>query len=164
MKIRPAEEKDLPQLIALMREFAEFENLAHLFKAGEKDLQAAIFGAEAFVHCLVAESGDGALAAYAMFFPVFKTFRGERSMFLEDLYVAAEMRGRGLGLALLKQVARLAKEKRCVRMDWQALRWNAPAVEFYKRIGAALDDENLDFALRGAAFENLQNIKENLQA
>lgn len=153
-QIGEAAEKNIPQIIALMSEFAEFEKLAHAFEITENDLRAALFGADAFASCLIAESG-GAVAAYAIFFPVFKTFRGEQSMFLEDLYVSAKMRGRGLGFALLKEVALRAREKRCVRMDWQALRWNAPAVEFYKKIGAAIDDENLDFSLRGAAFERL---------
>jgi GNAT superfamily N-acetyltransferase len=117
-------------------------------------LREAVFGANRFAHCLVAES-HGELVGYAIFFPVFKTFRGERSMFLEDLYVSPKMRGRGLGFALLKEVARIAKEQNCVRMDWQALKWNAPALEFYRNLGAESDDENLDFRLRGAAFEKL---------
>lgn len=155
IEIKIAEPNHSAQIIALIREFAEFEKLSDACEVSEDDLREAIFGAGKFVHCLVAES-ENELVGYALFFPVFKSFRGERSMFLEDLYVSPAMRGKGLGLALLKEVARVAREENCVRMDWQALKWNTPAVEFYKKLGAIVDDENLDFALRGAAFEKLK--------
>lgn len=145
---------ELPKLLLLIREFAEFEKLSEYFKVSENDLHEAIFGEKKFAHCLVAES-ENELFGYAIFFPVFKTFRGERSMYLEDLYVSPKMRGKGLGLKMLKEVARVAKEENCVRMDWQALKWNTPAVEFYKKLGASSDDGNLDFALRGADFDKL---------
>jgi GNAT superfamily N-acetyltransferase len=154
LKIEQAVEEHIPQIIGLIREFAEFEKLSEFFTITEKDLREAVFGANKFAQCLVAES-VGELVGYAIFFPVFKTFRGERSMFLEDLYVSPKMRGRGVGFALLKKVARAAKAQNCVRMDWQALKWNAPALEFYRNLGAESDDENLDFRLRGAAFEKL---------
>lgn len=151
--LNPAQ-ADLNDIIKLIQEFAEFEKLSEWCKVSENDLREAIFGEHKFVNCLVAESEDK-LIGYALFFPVFKSFRGERSMFLEDLYVSSKMRGRGLGLKLLKEVARMAKEQNCVRMDWQALKWNAPAIEFYKNLGAETDDENLDFRLRGEDFARL---------
>lgn len=151
VEIKKAIEKFIPQILELLREFAEFEKLSEYCKVSENDLREALFGENKFAHCLVAESGDE-LVAYAIFFPVFKTFRGERSMYLEDLYVSPKMRGQGLGLKMLKEVARIAKEENCVRMDWQALAWNAPAIDFYKKLGASIDDGNLDFSLRGADF------------
>lgn len=155
-RICEATEKNIPQIVELIREFAEFEKLSEFCKVSENDLRAAIFDEGKFVQCLVAES-EKHLVGYALFFPVFKSFRGERSMFLEDLYVSPQMRGRGLGLKMLIEIARIAKAQNCLRMDWQALKWNAPAIEFYQKLGAQTDDENLDFGLRGAGFENLAN-------
>lgn len=154
LSIKKISESQVDELIILIREFAEFEKLSEYCKVSENDLREAFFGENKFAHCLVAESGDE-LVAYAIFFPVFKTFRGERSMYLEDLYVSPEMRGQGLGLKMLKEVARIAKDENCVRMDWQALAWNTPAIEFYKKLGAIIDEGNLDFALRGADFDKL---------
>ena len=153
-KIRSAVQKDLNCIIKLILEFAEFEKLSGVFTITENDLREAIFGESKFVNCLVAE-GENKLVGYALFFPVFKSFRGERSMFLEDLYISPEIRGRGLGLRMLREAARTAKEQNCVRMDWQALRWNRDAIEFYKNLGAEADDENFDFHLRGEAFDKL---------
>lgn len=153
-KINSAKLENIPQLIELLREFAAFENLTDFCTVSADDLGEAIFGADKFVQCLIALEGEKAVG-YAMFFPVFKTFRGERSMYLEDLYVSPAMRGKGYGFALLKEVARIAKAQNCVRMDWQALKWNTPALEFYKNLGAKSDDENLDFILRETAFKKL---------
>lgn len=154
LKINSAKLENIPQLIELLREFAAFENLTDFCTVSADDLREAIFGTNKFVQCLIAFEGEKAVG-YAMFFPVFKTFRGERSMYLEDLYVSPAMRGKGYGFALLKEVARIAKAQNCVRMDWQALKWNTPALEFYKNLGAKSDDENLDFILRETAFEKL---------
>lgn len=152
--IRPAEARDIPHVRALIKEFAEFENLSHVCEVSGNDLRAAIFGEKSFVNCLVAFENE-ICAAYAIFYPIFKSFRGARSMFLEDLYVSPKARGRGLGLKLLKEVARAAKRQNCARMDWQALKWNAPALRFYENLGARFEDENFDFKICGAAFENL---------
>jgi GNAT superfamily N-acetyltransferase len=153
-QIQGATEKDIPQVIALIQEFAEFEELSEWCEITAEDLREAVFTPNAFVQLLVAFAGERCVG-YAMFFPIFRSFRGERSIFLEDIYVSPEMRGKGLGLAMLKEVARAAKAQGFVRMDWQALKWNEPAINFYKNLGAELDDENFDFRLRGAEFEKL---------
>lgn len=153
-RIEKAAPENISQVVALIKEFAEFEKLLHVCEVSEEDLRGAIFGEKSFVNCLVAFADD-ACVGYAMFYPTFKSFRGERSMFLEDLYVSPTMRGKGFGLEMLKEVARVAKEQNCVRMDWQALKWNAPAIKFYGNLGAESQDENFDFNLRGAAFERL---------
>ena len=154
ISIRPAQPADVSQILALIGEFAGFEKLSAWCEVSESDLRMAIFGAEKFVDCLVAEN-ENSIIGYALFFRVFKSFRGERSMFLEDLYISPAMRGRGVGLKMLREVARRAKRQSCARLDWQALKWNVAAVDFYKNLGAETDDENLDFRLRGAEFENL---------
>ena len=153
-QIKKAAETDVPQIIALIQEFAEFEKLSGWCEVTEEKLYRVIFSEGAFVQALVAFEGETCVG-YALFFPVFKSFRGERSMFLEDLYVSPTMRGKGLGFAMLKEVARTAKEQGFVRMDWQALKWNEPAINFYKNLGAETDDENFDFRLRAAAFDLL---------
>ena len=149
-----ATKNNLPQIIELMREFAVFEHLEDTFTVTENDLYEAFFGGKSFAGCLVAFS-DNEMVGFAIFFPVLKTFRGERSLYLEDLYISQTMRSKGLGLKLLKAVANYAKENGFQRMDWQALDWNAPAINFYKNIGAETDTGMIDFRLRGEAFEKL---------
>jgi GNAT superfamily N-acetyltransferase len=153
-QIKKADETDVSYVVELIREFAEFEKLSDYCEVTEADLRESVFGQKAFVHALVAfDNGD--CVGYALFFPVFKSFRGEGSMFLEDLYVSPKGRGKGFGLALLKAVAKTAKEQGFARMDWQALKWNEPAINFYVNLGATHHDENFDFQLRGEAFRNL---------
>lgn len=152
--IREMQKADVPAIAILIREFAEFEKLSDWCEVTEDDLLEAIFGKKSFVRGLVAMAGDR-YAGYALYFPVFKSFRGERSIFLEDLYVTPDLRGNGLGLVMLREVAKYAREQGFTRMDWQTLKWNEPAINFYKNLGAEADDENYDFRLRGAAFNKL---------
>lgn len=154
LSVRAARVEDITAIAILIREFAEFEKLSDWCEVTEDDLRQAIFGSGSFVQSLVALSGN-VFVGYAIFFPVFKSFRGERSVFLEDLYVTPDLRGQGLGFAMLAEVAKYAKTQGFNRMDWQALKWNEPAIDFYKNLDAESDDENLDFRLRGAAFEKL---------
>jgi GNAT superfamily N-acetyltransferase len=156
LTVRAAEERDVTAIAILIREFAEFEKLLAWCEVTDDDLHEAIFGNKSFVQALVALS-DGRYVGYALFYPVFRSFRGERSMFLEDLYVTPDLRGNGLGFVMLREVANYAKDEGFARMDWQALKWNAPALKFYQSIGAESDDENLDFRLRGQAFLQLAN-------
>ncbi len=154
LTVRAAEERDVTAIAILIREFAEFEKLSAWCEVTEENLHEAIFGKKSFVKALVALC-DGRYAGYALFYPSFKSFRGERSIFLEDLYVTPDLRGNGLGFVMLREVAKYAKEEGFARMDWQALKWNAPALKFYQSIGAEYDDENFDFRLRGKAFAQL---------
>ncbi len=154
LRIRAARIEDVAAIHILIGEFAEFEKLSHVCEVTETDLRAAIFGENNFAQALVALDGNR-YVGYAIFFPVFKSFRGERSVFLEDLYVTPDLRGQGLGFVMLKEVAKRAKAQGFVRMDWQALKWNEAAINFYKKLGAETDDENLDFRLRAAYFERL---------
>lgn len=147
---------DIPYLLKLLREFAEFENLLDEFLVTEEKLHRVIFGEKAFVECLVGFADDE-MVAYAIFFPILRTFRGDPSIYLEDLYVQQNHRSKGYGLKMLKAVAKYAKENGYVRMDWQALNWNTPAIDFYKKLGAESNDEQLDFRLIGEAFEKLAN-------
>lgn len=152
ISIRTAETKDLSDIILLMREFAVFENLEDNFFVTDEKLGAILFGETAFAKCLVGFSEDE-MIAFAIGFPVFKTFRGERSFYLEDLYIKSTFRSLGIGLKMLKEVAGLAKEMNCVRMDWQTLNWNRGAINFYHSIDAEINEENVDFRLIGENFE-----------
>ncbi len=152
--VREAQAVDVRAIVLLIREFAEFEKLAEWCEVTENDLHEAIFGKLSFVQALVAMDGNR-YVGYALYFPVFKSFRGERGIFLEDLYVTPDLRDNGLGLVMLRQVAKHAEKLGFARLDWQALKWNEAAINFYKNLGAEVDDENFDFRLRGAAFNKL---------
>ncbi len=154
LTVRASEERDVTAIAILIREFAEFEKLSAWCEVTEANLHEAIFGKKSFVKALVALC-DGRYAGYALFYPSFKSFRGERSIFLEDLYVTPDLRGNGLGFVMLREVAKYAKKQGFVRLDWQALKWNEAAIDFYKNLGAETDNENFDFRLRGAAFNKL---------
>ena len=154
LTVREAKAADVPAIRLLIREFAEFEKLTEWCEVSETDLREAIFGERQFVQALVALD-ENRYVGYALFFPVFKSFRGECSMFLEDLYVTPDVRGNSLGFVMLCEVARRAHAQNCVRLDWQALKWNVQAIKFYTNLGAESDDENLDFRLRGEAFAQL---------
>lgn len=155
--VRKASVADLAQITEMMREFAEFENLLDEFRLSENILREAVFGENTFVRLLVAgtRQQENNLAAFALLYPKFASFRGERSLYLEDLYVKQNERGKGFGLALLKAAARLAKAENFARLDWQALKWNRAAIDFYLKIGAESDEGNINFRLVGANFENL---------
>jgi GNAT superfamily N-acetyltransferase len=134
-KIRAATEADVPLLLALIRELAEYEKLTHRVVATQSSLRKWFFGkrpvAEAVLGCL---RGDA--VAYAAFYPTFSTFSGKPGVYLEDLFVRRGYRGRGYGQAMLRHVARLAKMKRFTTISWSVLHWNKPAIGFYRHLGA----------------------------
>ncbi len=130
--IRPAVEADVPELIAMIRELAEFENLAEQVLISEDDLARALFGPDAVVHDSVVEDGNGGLAAHALWYRTFSTFLGKPGIWLEDLYVRPVHRQRGHARALLSHLRSLTDG----RLEWEVLEWNAPAIDFYQRLGA----------------------------
>ena len=154
INIRKAIEEDVPKIIELMREFAEFEKLTHDFSISNESLFQAVFGEKAFVYLLVGAL-ENELIAYALLYPKFASFRGECGLYLEDLYVKSDERGKGFGLTMLKAAAKHAKSNNFQRLDWQALNWNTPAINFYNKIGAQSNGENLDFRLIENDFEKL---------
>ncbi|MBX6316816.1 GNAT family N-acetyltransferase [Pigmentiphaga sp.] len=133
--IRPARPEDVGPVLSLMRGLAEYEHLTHLFKAREEDLFDALFGARPAAECLVAEVDSG-VVGYALFFHNYSTFLGRRGLYLEDLYVRPDHRGRGLGKRMLKTLAAIAVERGCGRFEWSVLDWNQPAIDFYRAMGA----------------------------
>jgi GNAT superfamily N-acetyltransferase len=130
--IRPATEADTPALIAMIRELAELEQLSDQVVITEDDLADALFGDNAVVHDSVIDLGGGALAAHALWFRTFSTFLGKTGIWLEDLYVREPHRGQGHARALLQHLRGLTDG----RVEWEVLEWNAPAIDFYQRLGA----------------------------
>ena len=154
MEIRSAEEGDVPKIIRMMRDFARFEELEEYFEATDDGLRDALFGYQAYVEALIAEE-DGTYAGYALFYPNYATFRGQKGYYLEDLYIASEFRGRGLGEAFLREIARRGLRRGFKRIDFQVLEWNAPAIGFYQRLGADRDDTERHFKFTDEAFARL---------
>jgi GNAT superfamily N-acetyltransferase len=130
--IRPATEADIPALIAMIRELAEFEHLTDQVSITEDDLARAMFGPGAIVHDSVVDLGDGALAAHALWFRTFSTFLGKTGIWLEDIYVREGHRRQGHAKALLRHL----RDQTDGRVEWEVLEWNVPAIDFYQRLGA----------------------------
>ena len=154
LRIETASENDVPAIIALMREFAEFEKLLDSLEVTAEKLHRALFGENPFVRCLLAFDGAKPVA-YALFYPHFASFRGEISVYLEDIYISENYRQHGLGKILLKEIARAGRKIGAVRMDFQVLDWNVSAINFYQKHGAEMDESERHFRFHGAAFEQL---------
>jgi GNAT superfamily N-acetyltransferase len=133
--IRPAVRADVPAILGMIRELADFEKLTHLMVADEAMLADALFGARPACECLLGEE-DGAPVTFALFFHNFSTFLGRRGLYLEDLYVKPAHRARGYAQAMLQALARLALERGCGRFEWSVLDWNEHAIRFYRKMGA----------------------------
>jgi len=152
--IRDATRNDVPVITALMRDFAAFEELSEYFEATTEQLAAAMFGEQAFVNGLVAEDNDKVIA-YALFYQNYATFRGQRGMYLEDLFISQAHRGSGIGEAMIRRVAQIAKQQGCERIDFQVLEWNSSAIGFYEKLGADREETERHFKFTDAAFEKL---------
>jgi GNAT superfamily N-acetyltransferase len=154
LSIRNIEIRDLPAVVSLLREFAAFEGLIDYCTATIERLELAMFGDNALVEGLIAFDGDAAVG-YALFYPSFSSFRGERGLFLDDLYVAEAQRGKGVGEAMLKEVASVAAGRSFERIDFLVLDWNTPAADFYEKLGAVRNEEETHFKFSGDAFRSL---------
>lgn len=152
--ITPATEADVPVILALVRELADFEHLTHEVVATEVDLARALFGPRPFAEVVVARVGE-AVAGFALFFHNLSTFIGKPGIYLEDLYVRPVYRGTGCGEALLRHVARIAVERDCGRFEWSVLDWNQRAIDFYRKLGAQPMNEWTVFRVSGEALTTL---------
>jgi GNAT superfamily N-acetyltransferase len=156
VRIEPATERDVPVVLDLIKSLAEYERLAHLVVATEADLRESLFGRQPAAEAAIAFVGTRP-AGFALWFHNFSTFLGRRGLYLEDLFVLPEWRGRGIGRALLAHLARLAIERDCGRVEWAVLDWNEPAIGFYKGLGAVPMDEWRVFRLTGEKLRKLAN-------
>lgn len=152
--INKAVEKDIPQIIAFLREFAEYEKLLDYLEVTEERLKVALFGENKIAEAIVAFDNETAVG-YAIFFPHFSTFRGQCGFFLEDLYICENFRGKGIGEMMLKYIAALAKSRGFERIDFQVLERNVSAIGFYEKLGAERNNEERHFKFSNEAFENL---------
>jgi GNAT superfamily N-acetyltransferase len=151
--VRPAKVGDLPLILGLIRELATYEKLLADVEATEEKLKRTLFpggGATPAAHVIIGEV-DGAPAGFAVYFFNFSTFLAKPGLYLEDLFVRPESRGKGLGKALLLHLAQLAGTLGCGRMEWAVLDWNTPAIEFYRRTGAIPLEDWTIFRLTGDA-------------
>lgn len=152
--IRPASSGDVPSIAHLIRALAEYEKLAHCVVLDEADLRDHLFGPRPYAEVLIAED-EGKVVGFALFFHNYSTFLGKPGIYLEDLFVLPEFRGRGHGKALLVELAKLATARDCGRVEWSVLNWNTPAIEFYKSLGAQAMDEWMVYRLTGTALRAL---------
>ncbi len=156
--IRTATADDVPVLFNLIKGLAKYEKLSHEMTASEALFTKYGFGENTYFQALIAESADNKAVGFALYFYTFSTFLGKPSLYLEDLFVVPELRGNGVGKALLQQLAQIAVERDCGRMEWAVLNWNQPAIDFYHALGAAPLSEWITFRLTG---DSLKRLAEN---
>ncbi len=156
MSVRPVEPGDVPAVVGLVRELAEYERALHEVRLTEEQLHTALFGESPALFGHVALGPDGEVAGTALWFLSFSTWRGTHGVYLEDLYVRPRYRGTGLGRELLRTLAATCVERGYSRLEWSVLDWNTPSIEFYRAAGAVpmdgwtvfrlTDDALTDFA------------------
>ena len=154
LRIVPATETDVHAILELIRALADYEKLSHMVTATEERLRETLFGGKPAAEALLAY-WDGECAGFALFFASYSTFLAQPGIFLEDVYVKGHLRGKGIGLALLRRVAAIAVERGCGRMEWDVLDWNEPAIGFYKKLGAGPLDDWTKYRLTGEALQEL---------
>ncbi len=155
--LRPATPADCDAIAALIYELAVYEKLESLAKASGDDLRRNMFGPRPFAEAIVAEV-SGKIVGFALFFHTFSTFRGQPGLWLEDIYVQPAHRGAGIGKGLLAQIAALAIERKCGRVEWMVLDWNAPSIAFYRSLGAGPMDDWTTYRLTDGPLERLASI------
>jgi GNAT superfamily N-acetyltransferase len=147
LKIRPAGRDDVTVLLSLIRELATYEKKPHKVVATDNDLLRDAFGPQPKFRALIA-SWDDESAGYASFFYFYSTYQGRPALFIEDLFVLDKFRGKGIGKALLAEVAKIALQEKCYGLRWEVLDWNLPAIGFYQKLGATFLNER-----RAVAFD-----------
>jgi GNAT superfamily N-acetyltransferase len=161
--IRPARPRDVARIHELIVELATYERAADMVQSTPDQLHEALFGPEPAAYALVAEA-DGAVVGFALYFRNFSTWEGVHGIYLEDLYVAPEQRGLGLGKALLVALAEIAVERGYARLEWAVLNWNQPSIDFYTSLGAVPMDEWTVYRLAGPALKRVATAPPRLEA
>src|SRR5881397_1477699 len=152
--IRPASVEDVPIILELIRDLATYERAPHEVSATEEQLVNVLFGARPAAEVLLAFEGKSPVG-FAVFFHNFSTWLGRPGLYLEDLFVKPENRGKGYGRALLVELAKIARDRSCGRLEWAVLDWNEPAIQFYKKLGAKPMHEWTVFRLTGEEISRL---------
>ena len=151
--IRPASADDCQLILQFIKELAEYEKLSHEVVATPQILQESLFGERPYAEVLIGEY-QATPVAYALYFHNLSTFTGRPGIYLEDIYVQPELRGKSFGRSLLSYIAKLAVERNCSRVEWSVLDWNEPSIQFYRSIGAIALDEWTVQRLHGEALSN----------
>ena len=159
-KIRSAERSDAPVILSFIRQLAEYERLSDQVSATSDLILKNFFGPDAVAEVLLGLLDDTPVA-FAVFFHNFSTFKCKKGLYLEDLFVLPEMRGRGFGKAMLQHLAGIAIQRDCARFEWAVLDWNEPAIGFYKSLGAVALDDWTTFRVTGDALKKLAEIDSN---
>lgn len=153
-EIRTTTESDIPVILGLIRDLAEYERAPDAVVATEAGLREVLFGTKPSAEVLLAlENGEP--VGFAVYFSNFSTWLGRPGLYLEDLFVKPEKRGKGYGRALLERLAQIARDRGCGRMEWAVLDWNEPAIKFYRKLGAQPMDEWTVFRLTGEGIKRL---------
>ena len=160
LTIRSATVEDVPVVLDFIRRLAEYEKLSHVVVVTEELLREEMFGARSHVEVLLGHAG-GQAVGFAVYFHNFSTFLGRNGLYLEDLFVLPEMRGRGYGKQLLLALASIAQQRGCGRFEWAVLDWNQPSIDFYKSLGAVPLDDWTIFRVTGKALEKLAAMSES---
>lgn len=155
--LRTANENDTPIILSLIKELAEYEKLSHEVLADENKLKTTLFGEKKFAEVIIADYKNEP-AGFALFFHNYSTFLGKPGIYLEDLYVKTDLRGKGIGKILLTYLGRLAVERNCGRIEWAVLDWNEPSIQFYINLGAKPMDEWTVFRVTGDSIKNLADM------
>jgi GNAT superfamily N-acetyltransferase len=154
MKIRPARQEEVGIVLQLIHDLAVYEKAPNEVEATEKELLETIFTSDPKVFCDLVEV-DGEIAGMAIWFLNYSTWQGKHGIYLEDLFIKPEFRGRGYGKALLKHLAKICDDKGYGRFQWWVLDWNSPAIEFYRSLGAVAMDEWTVYRVSGQALKEL---------
>ncbi len=154
LQLRPAIRSDVPLILRFIRALAEYEKLLDEVVATEATLEEHLFGLQPRSEVILAE-WDGVSAGFALYFHNFSTFLSRPGIYLEDVFVHPEFRGRGIGKSLLLELARIARQRGCGRFEWAVLDWNTPSIEFYESLGAQGMDEWRLMRVTGASLERL---------
>ena len=154
IQIQAATEADVPLILNMIRALAEYERLAHEVVATEAMVRESFFGATPHAYAVIARI-DGEAVGFMIWFSTYSTFLSRPGIYLEDLFVLPEWRGKGVGKALLRHLARIAVDRRCGRIEWSVLDWNETAIRFYRGIGARPMDEWTVYRMTGDAITRL---------
>jgi GNAT superfamily N-acetyltransferase len=156
MKIRPAKKEEVGIVLQLIHDLALYEKAPNEVEATERELLQTIFSSDPKVFCDLVEV-DGEIAGMAIWFLNYSTWQGKYGIYLEDLFIKPEYRGRGYGKALLRHLAKICDERGYGRFQWWVLDWNSPAIEFYRSLGAVAMDEWTVYRVSGQALKDLGN-------
>jgi GNAT superfamily N-acetyltransferase len=152
--IRTATQSDVALILSFVRQLAEYERLGDQVVATEESLRATLFGDRPYAECIIGDADDEAVG-FALYFHNYSTFLARPGIYLEDLFVKPERRGRGFGRELLRCVARIAEARGCARFEWAVLNWNEPAIGFYQRLQAVPMHEWTVYRITGDALRQL---------